>query len=111
MGHRADRSTDRVRGYTGVSYHFKVTAYDNVNNTVPALKTGVTVKAVTKYYTLGGQKVAMRQGDEVYYLHGDHLGSTPLTTDSLGGVTSEVRTIPWDCPIPTVKSVGPMAWR
>ncbi len=37
----------------------------------------------------------MRQGSEVYYLGGDHLGSTSLTTDSSGGIISEVRYLPY----------------
>ena len=37
----------------------------------------------------------MRQADEVYYLHGDHLGSTSLTTDNAGVVVSEVRYHPY----------------
>ncbi|MCP4368626.1 MAG: RHS repeat-associated core domain-containing protein [Deltaproteobacteria bacterium] len=37
----------------------------------------------------------MRQGGEVYYLSGDHLGSTSLTTDSSGGIISEVRYKPY----------------
>jgi RHS repeat-associated protein len=37
---------------------------------------------VTKYYYFNGQRVAMRQpDDEVVWLHGDHLGSTSLTTN------------------------------
>ncbi|MBN1890597.1 MAG: DUF11 domain-containing protein [Thermoflexales bacterium] len=39
---------------------------------------------VTKYYYHGGQRVAMRDGDVVYYLHGDHLGSTSLATYGSG---------------------------
>ncbi|MBN1890599.1 MAG: C39 family peptidase [Thermoflexales bacterium] len=39
---------------------------------------------VTKYYYHGGQRVAMREGDVVYYLHGDHLGSTSLATYGSG---------------------------
>jgi RHS repeat-associated protein len=35
---------------------------------------------VTKYYTLGSQRIAMRQGGTLYYLHADHLGSASLTT-------------------------------
>ncbi len=37
----------------------------------------------------------MRQGSEVYYLSGDHLGSTSLTTDSSGSIISEVRYKPY----------------
>jgi RHS repeat-associated protein len=43
---------------------------------------------VTKYYYHGGKRVAMRSGGQVYYLHGDHLGSTSLTTDENGEVVS-----------------------
>jgi RHS repeat-associated protein len=42
---------------------------------------------VTRYYYLGGQRVAMRDADDnVAWLHGDHLGSTSLTTGSSGNV-------------------------
>jgi RHS repeat-associated protein len=54
-----------------------------------------TVDAVTKYYHHGGARVAMRQGGEVYYLHGDHLGSTSLTTDDQGSVVHEARYLPF----------------
>jgi RHS repeat-associated protein len=46
------------------------------------------VQQQTSYYYLGGQRVAMRvdAGGEstVYYLHGDHLGSTSLVVDDTG---------------------------
>ncbi len=83
-------------GGAGKSYTFQIKATDNVNNESVWVESGsVSVEAVTKYYTFGGQKVAMRQGSEVYYLGGDHLGSTSLTTDSAGGVVSEVRYLPY----------------
>ncbi len=83
-------------GGAGKSYTFQIKATDNVNNESVWVESGsVSVEAVTKYYTFGGQKVAMRQGSEVYYLGGDHLGSTSLTTDSSGGVVSEVRYRPY----------------
>ncbi len=44
----------------------------------------LTGPTVTKYYTLGGQRVAMRQGGVLTYLHGDHLGSASLATDASG---------------------------
>jgi RHS repeat-associated protein len=55
----------------------------------------VEIVGVTKYYHFGGQRVAMRQGDVVYYLHGDHLGSVSLTTDSAGTVVAERRYLPY----------------
>ncbi len=38
----------------------------------------------TKYYYFGGQRIAMRQGGVVYYLHGDHLGSTSVASNGAG---------------------------
>ncbi len=58
-------------------------AYDDV--TLP-----VQVSA-TKYYYLGGQRVALRQGGTLYYLLTDHLGSTALTANSSGTKTGELR--------------------
>ena len=37
----------------------------------------------------------MRQGTELYYLHGDHLGSTSLTTDANGGIVAQSRYLPY----------------
>ncbi|MFZ5878746.1 MAG: RHS repeat-associated core domain-containing protein, partial [Chloroflexota bacterium] len=49
---------------------------------------GMTVK----YYLAGGQRIAMRTpNNSVSYLLSDHLGSTSLTTNSTGTVTSEMR--------------------
>jgi RHS repeat-associated protein len=78
------------------SYYFHVQATDNVNNASAWVEAGpVTVSAVTKYYYHGGERVAMRQGDVVYYLHSDHLGSTSLTTDITGTVVAETRYLPY----------------
>jgi RHS repeat-associated protein len=55
-------------------------------------KQGTTV---TTYYYVSGQRVAMRQGGVVYYLHTDHLGSTSLTTNASGGVVAEQRYYPY----------------
>jgi RHS repeat-associated protein len=40
----------------------------------------VTNGAATKYYYFGAQCVAMRNANGVTYLHGDHLGSTSVTS-------------------------------
>ncbi|MFN3929152.1 MAG: RHS repeat-associated core domain-containing protein, partial [Thermoflexus sp.] len=37
--------------------------------------------AVTKYYYVAGQRVAVRVNGSLYFLHADHLGSTTLLTD------------------------------
>ncbi len=47
-------------------------------------------ETVTKYYYFGSQRVAMRKGDVLYYLHGDHLGPTSLTTDITGGIVAHL---------------------
>jgi len=50
-------------------------------------------QACTSYYYFNGQRIAMRQGVPVTYLHGDSLGSASLTTsDATPGVKlSELR--------------------
>jgi RHS repeat-associated protein len=91
-------------GEAGGVYHFRVRAWDNVSNDGAWEVFGpVVVATVTKYYWHGGQRVAMRRGEVVYYLSGDHLGSTSLTTcgqncgEGLnpGDVVSEVRYQPY----------------
>jgi RHS repeat-associated protein len=51
------------------------------------------------YYYFNGQRVAMRKrttsANDVYWLHGDHLGSASLTTNSSGGFQSHVRYKPF----------------
>ena len=39
---------------------------------------------VVKYYYFNGQRVAMKDGSSWSYLHGDHLGSTVLKTNTSG---------------------------
>ena len=59
-------------------------------------KVEAVAPVVTKYYFFGGQRVAMRvSGGTPVYLHGDHLGSASLTTDSAGGVVSQARYAPF----------------
>lgn len=76
----------------GTHFAFRVTATDNVGN-AGSTEARTSVVVVTKYYTHGGRRVAMRQvsageGSVIYYLHTDHLGSTSLTTDAGGGVVA-----------------------
>ena len=52
-------------------------------------------KVITKYYLAGSQRIAMRVGNTLTYLHSDHLGSTSLTTDWQGNKISEVRYKAW----------------
>jgi RHS repeat-associated protein len=46
---------------------------------------------VTKYYYFGGQRIAMRQGNTLTYLHADHLGSTAVASDSAGAALTDSR--------------------
>jgi hypothetical protein len=55
----------------------------------------VTGSTVTKYYYAGSQRVAMRTGSTLYYLLGDHLGSTSITTNTSGALVAELRYKPW----------------
>ncbi len=50
---------------------------------------------VTKYYYAGGQRIAMRQGNTLYFLHGDHLGSATVATDASGNRVGELRYTPY----------------
>jgi hypothetical protein len=48
-----------------------------------------------KYYYAESTRVAMRTGSTLYFLLGDHLGSTAITTDSNGVRIAELRYYPW----------------
>ena len=76
------------------SYTVRLTATDNVANRATQEAT-VTVSSVTKYYYHGSTRIAMRKGGQLYYLHGDHLGSTSLTTDASGKVVHDARYLPY----------------
>lgn len=57
----------------------------------------VTAQELTRYYLAGGQRVAFRviksgQTDKVYYLLGDHLGSTNVVMEVGGGVETKTYT-------------------
>jgi len=83
-------------GEDGKQYSFRVQGVDRVGNAGAWLETvAVPTNAVTKYYHMAGQRVAMRQGSAVYYLYGDHLGSTSLVTDAAGATLTETRYQPY----------------
>lgn len=102
-GRRLDgllRTAAEFVGAEGISYSFRLRAADRVGNTSEWTTSGSSaVQAVTKYYYFGSQRVALRRGSgagsQVYYLHGDHLGSTSLVTNSAGAVASESRYAPF----------------
>ncbi len=68
----------------------------------------LTGPTVTKYYYLGSQRVAMRQGGVLTYLHGDHLGSASLATDASGAkiTDSDIRYYPYGVTRPGLAGTG-----
>jgi len=82
--------------------------YDGDGNRVKKVENGVTTiyvgalfeknlttNVATSYYLANGQPVALRQNTTVSYLHGDHLGSTSLTTDASGNVVARQKYLPY----------------
>ena len=51
------------------------------------LKITASGSTTVKYYSAGGTRVAMRQGDTVTYLFGDHLGSTSVAFNDAANAT------------------------
>jgi RHS repeat-associated protein len=79
---------------TGTRFAFRVTATDQVGN-AGSVEAASRLVEVTKYYYHGGRRVAMRRNGVLTYLHGDHLGSTSLTTDDGGGFVARVLYYPY----------------
>jgi RHS repeat-associated protein/uncharacterized repeat protein (TIGR01451 family) len=83
--------------------------YDGDGNRVKGMASGVTkayvgdyfewtgsTTTMRKYYYAGDQRVAMREGSStVYWLLGDHLGSTAITASSSGSKVGELRYKAW----------------
>ena len=55
----------------------------------------IEVSQFKKYYYAGGQRLAMRDANNLFMLFGDHLGSTSLTVDAGGVKTGEMLYKPW----------------
>ncbi len=55
----------------------------------------LTTGVVRSYYYAVGQRIAMRVGSTVTYLHTDHLGSTSLATGAGGVVVAQQRYYPY----------------
>jgi RHS repeat-associated protein len=55
----------------------------------------VTTGQVTQYYFFNGQRIAVRQGDVLYYIAGDHLGTTSVVLDASGNKVAESRHYPY----------------
>ena len=47
-----------------------------------------TVTTAISHYSFGGLRFAVKRGTALHHLHGDHLGSTSLTTDTAGAATA-----------------------
>jgi hypothetical protein len=70
----------------------------------------ISGSTVTKYYypsrpagtrlrtSFGGQRIAMKKGGVLTYLHGDHHGSTVLETSSTGAITADQKYFAGACP-------------
>jgi YD repeat-containing protein len=92
---------------TGISSAGTATfAYDGDGNRVKATVSGVTTVYVGNYFEhsgtvaktymyAGSQRVALRQGGTVYFLLGDHLGSTAVTANGSGRLHAELRFKPY----------------
>ncbi len=50
---------------------------------------------VTKYYTFGGQRIAMRRDHVLYFLAADHLGTVSVVLDAAGNKVDEIRHYPY----------------
>ena len=68
-----------------------------------------TERVTTTYYFVGGQRVAMRQGETLTYLHGDHLGSASLATDASGAIVS-VRLLQASSATPALQLLKMQRW-
>jgi RHS repeat-associated protein len=66
-----------------------------VDNETTEARGPYSTASVTKYYLFGGQRVALRRGGAVSFLHGDHLGSVSMSTDASGQVLSQARYTPF----------------
>ncbi len=82
-------------GEPGHVYTFRVRATDRVSNVSAWVQAEARTVVVKKYYSVAGQRIAMRENGVLYYLHSDHLGSTSLTTDESGNVAAAQKYLPY----------------
>ena len=68
-----DAAGARVRKTSGATATYTFFAHYEEEVT-----SGVTT--VVKHYSFGSLRIAVKRGSALYHLHGDHLGSTSLTT-------------------------------
>jgi RHS repeat-associated protein len=77
-----DADGNRIRRTTGTTTVFYLGAG------VEATSINGATPTITKYYTLGGQRISLRNTVGLYYVLADHLGSAYLTYRADGGQTS-----------------------
>jgi len=87
-----DTTADGETGHTPEAVAYLAIQGDG---TLTAATGGASTTTVTKYYYLGGQRVAMRVATETTWIHGDHLGSASLTTDDTGSSVGQMRYYPY----------------
>jgi len=76
----------------GSTTTYFVGAHYEVNHSTGSGQAGTSI---TKYYFAGSQRIAMRKNGTLYYLLGDHLGSTSIVTDASGNVVSQTKYKAW----------------
>ena len=101
LAYDAENRLSGVSGGTAASF-----VYDGDGRRVKGTVSGVTTVYVGDYYeasggitkkydVIGGQRVAMREGDVLSYLFADHLGSTAVTANESGAFVAELRYQAW----------------
>ncbi len=88
-------TTYTFTGTLGVVYTFRVRATDRVSNVSAWAQAEAKTVVVKKYYSVAGQRVAVRSNGVVHYIHSDHLGSTSLTTNESGNVAAAQKYLPY----------------
>ena len=93
MSGRASGNTQEQYGYDAGGARVKKTSGATTTYTFFAHYEEEVTNGVTtaiSHYSFGGLRVAVKRGSTLYHLHGDHLGSTSLTT--AGSVVEASRT-------------------
>ena len=110
-GNRAARIDKDYDGTIYVGNYFETRYYNNTIDPPPPITEGdnpvdsqpgteptpTPVKLVgdVSYYYAGSQRIAMRIGNETYFLFGDHLGSTSVVLDANGQIVEKGYYMPW----------------
>jgi RHS repeat-associated protein len=81
-----DGDGNRVKGTVGSTTTIYIGNYFEWSGSSTTMK---------KYYYAGSTRVAMRSGSTLTYLLSDHLGSTSVTANSSGALTSDLFYKPW----------------